>query len=42
MNTRVIFDNIKKEIWFNPDTIPASNTSDSVWSNTNNWNQNTG
>ena len=30
------------EIWFNPDTIPANSTADSVWSNTNNWNQNTG
>ena len=30
------------EIWFNPDTIPANSTADSVWSHTNNWNQNTG
>jgi hypothetical protein len=30
------------EVWFNPDTIPASDTFDSVVSHTNNWNQNTG
>jgi len=30
------------EIWFNPDTIPANSTFDTVWSHTNNWNNNTG
>ena len=30
------------EVWFNPDTIPANSTFDSVFQHSNNWNGNTG
>ena len=43
INANSVFTTAKSwEIWFNPDTIPANNTFDSVWQASNNWNQNTG
>ena len=43
INGNVVFRSAKSwEIWFNPDTIPASNTGDSIFQQSNNWNGTTG